>query len=259
MGNLFRDIKTNEIAKRQLRPELSSTVNTSSPSIVEISTVKEILFARTISFANSVTSGLYAINGYTPVADEVVILANQTTSIENGAYIVSSGDWTKIDDLNKYYRFVIETGDFGGYEYRLDGRPIADSVSPSFIQVYPNPNIAIKSVLNEVTTAQIANLNTTPVIIKSAEPNLLISNVLVYADNFTASAGGNIDFNLTDGTASVTLATLTNATLQNGLRYFNLQLLTGFEGNFTNDVRLEIEANSGLTGNKSLFIKVFYG
>lgn len=59
--------------------------------------VKPFAPVKAASTANIATlSGLAAIDGYTPVAGERVLLKNQTTASQNGIYTVSATAWTKV-------------------------------------------------------------------------------------------------------------------------------------------------------------------
>ena len=55
--------------------------------------------AQCASTANIATlSGLTAIDGYTPVAGDRILLKNQTTASANGIYVAAAGSWTRSAD-----------------------------------------------------------------------------------------------------------------------------------------------------------------
>lgn len=56
--------------------------------------------ARVATTANITLSGLQTIDGVTTVADDRVLVKDQTTTTENGLYSASSGTWTRCVDAN---------------------------------------------------------------------------------------------------------------------------------------------------------------
>lgn len=50
--------------------------------------------------ANITLSGLQAIDGYTTVANDRVLVKNQTTASQNGIYVAASGSWTRAGDAD---------------------------------------------------------------------------------------------------------------------------------------------------------------
>jgi hypothetical protein len=56
----------------------------------------------TASTSNIALTGLYSINGYTPLAGERVLVKEQTNSAENGIYLASSGIWTRALDFDSW-------------------------------------------------------------------------------------------------------------------------------------------------------------
>jgi hypothetical protein len=55
---------------------------------------------RIASTANLTLSGLTAIDGVTPVANDRVLAKNQTTQSQNGIYLAASGAWTRATDAD---------------------------------------------------------------------------------------------------------------------------------------------------------------
>jgi hypothetical protein len=53
---------------------------------------------RLASTANVALTGLTAIDGVTPIANDRILLKNQTTTSQNGIYLASSGAWTRATD-----------------------------------------------------------------------------------------------------------------------------------------------------------------
>lgn len=63
-------------------------------------------FARVATTANIVLSGLQTIDGELLVATDRVLVKNQTTTSQNGVYIVSAGAWTRALDFNTPAEFI---------------------------------------------------------------------------------------------------------------------------------------------------------
>lgn len=55
---------------------------------------------RAMTTVNHSLSGLAAIDGVTPVANDRVLVAQQTTASQNGVYVAASGAWTRAADLD---------------------------------------------------------------------------------------------------------------------------------------------------------------
>jgi hypothetical protein len=53
---------------------------------------------KTVADSNIGLSGLSAVNGYTPIAGDRVLVIGQTTATENGVYDAASGGWTRSTD-----------------------------------------------------------------------------------------------------------------------------------------------------------------
>jgi len=60
--------------------------------------VKPFAPVKAATTANITLSGLAAIDGYTPVASDRILVKNQTTASQNGIYTAASGAWLKITD-----------------------------------------------------------------------------------------------------------------------------------------------------------------
>lgn len=55
---------------------------------------------RCATTANIVLSGIQAIDGVTVVANDRVLVKNQTTAAQNGVYLAAAGAWTRSTDLD---------------------------------------------------------------------------------------------------------------------------------------------------------------
>lgn len=76
---------------------------------------------KTVTTANHALSGLAAINGYTPVAGDRILVTAQTAGAANGIYDASSGAWTRSADANTSSKIagavvIIERGTFAGFK-----------------------------------------------------------------------------------------------------------------------------------------------
>lgn len=56
----------------------------------------------TTSSSNIALTGLYNVNGYTPVAGERILVKDQTNPVDNGIYLASSGIWTRATDFDSW-------------------------------------------------------------------------------------------------------------------------------------------------------------
>lgn len=65
--------------------------------------------------ANITLSGLQAIDGYTTLAGDRVLVKNQTTSSQNGIYLASASAWTRATDMNVWAEVA------GAYTVILNG------------------------------------------------------------------------------------------------------------------------------------------
>lgn len=80
---------------------------------------------RTVSTANITLSGAQLVNGVSLNVGDRVLVAGQTTSAQNGPYLVSNGPWTRTVDFDTSSdaqlgsRFVILEGTFAGQLWHL--------------------------------------------------------------------------------------------------------------------------------------------
>lgn len=56
----------------------------------------------TASSSNIALTGLYNINGYTPITGERILVKEQSTASENGIYIASAGIWSRSTDFDSW-------------------------------------------------------------------------------------------------------------------------------------------------------------
>jgi hypothetical protein len=83
---------------------LDPTVSTDGATKNYVDTTAQGLSAKTAcvcaTTANITLSGLQAIDGYTTLANDRVLVKNQTTTSANGIYVAASGAWTRALDMD---------------------------------------------------------------------------------------------------------------------------------------------------------------
>lgn len=58
------------------------------------------------TLANITLSGLQTIDGYTTLANDRVLVKNQTNAADNGIYVAASGAWSRSDDANTWNELI---------------------------------------------------------------------------------------------------------------------------------------------------------
>lgn len=76
----------------------------------------------TVATTNIATTGLFAINGYTPTAGQRVLRIGQTDQKQNGVYIAGTGTWVRATDSDtdgelRGFFYLISNGTFSGYKF----------------------------------------------------------------------------------------------------------------------------------------------
>lgn len=116
---------------------------------------------KTVATLNIGLSGLSAINGYTPIAGDRILVIGQTTATANGVYDAASSGWTRSTDSDS-------DAELRGYQYLI--------TAGTFINArYGNTNqstITIGS--TNITYQQISNAETDPIF--TASPSFGITN-----------------------------------------------------------------------------------
>lgn len=77
---------------------------------------------KTVATSNIVLSGLSAINGYTPIAGDRVLVIGQTNATQNGVYDAASGSWARSTDSDtdaelRSYQYLITAGTYINARY----------------------------------------------------------------------------------------------------------------------------------------------
>jgi hypothetical protein len=116
---------------------------------------------KTVATSNVGLSGLSAVNGYTPIAGDRILVIGQTNATENGVYDAASGSWTRSADSDT-------DAELRGYQYLI--------TAGTFINTrYGNTNLtAITIGTTNITYQQISNAETDPIF--TASPSFGITN-----------------------------------------------------------------------------------
>lgn len=77
---------------------------------------------KTVADSNIGLSGLSAINGYTPIAGDRILVIGQTNATQNGVYDAASGGWTRSADSDtdaelRGYQYLITAGTYINARY----------------------------------------------------------------------------------------------------------------------------------------------
>lgn len=116
---------------------------------------------KTVATSNIGLSGLSAINGYTPIAGDRILVIGQTNATQNGVYDAASGSWTRSTDSDT-------DAELRGYQYLI--------TAGTYINArYGNTNqSAITIGTTNITYQQISNAETDPIF--TASPSFGITN-----------------------------------------------------------------------------------
>lgn len=152
---------------------------------------------RAATTANITLSGLQTVDGVVLVANDRVLVKNQTSGASNGIYLASTGSWTR-------------TSDFQGNRAAVDGTLV-------FVRLGTASALAVY-VLSCATSP--ANIGTTSLTFN------LVSVVVGNAGSFTTlTASGQITSSLATGTAPFVIASTTK------VANLNVDLLDGTDWN----------------------------
>jgi hypothetical protein len=77
---------------------------------------------KTVAIVNISLSGLSAVNGYTPIAGDRILVIGQTSQLENGVYDASSSGWSRSTDSDsdtelRGYQYLVTAGTYINYRY----------------------------------------------------------------------------------------------------------------------------------------------
>ena len=119
---------------------------------------------KTVATSNVGLSGLSAVNGYTPIAGDRILVIGQTNATENGVYDAASGGWTRSTDSDT-------DAELRGYQYLI--------TAGTFINArYGNTNqSAITIGTTNITYQQISNAEIDPIFTASASFGITNTNI----------------------------------------------------------------------------------
>lgn len=109
----IQDATTSQKGAVQLTDSVTSTSTTSAATPNSVKQAYDLAATalaglhfhdpvHTATSTNITLSGLSAVNGYTPVAGDRILVKNQTTQADNGIYSASSGSWTRTTDFDSW-------------------------------------------------------------------------------------------------------------------------------------------------------------
>lgn len=171
---MINNIRHRSIPARSLKTKNNISISSSSFGITgeetEV-TANEFytIDVQTVTTSNHPLSGLSAINGYTLVSGDLVLVQAQNTAYENGIYGASSGNWVRINqDPNFNSRIIVRGGDYSGTEWRFeDPYKRIDIDSIEYTQVHPKYSLIDTEIT--LNSTQLTNIHTTPITIVSAQ------------------------------------------------------------------------------------------
>jgi hypothetical protein len=143
---------------------------------------------KTVATTNVGLSGLAAINGYTPVAGDRILVVGQSTQSANGIYEAASGGWTRATDSDT-------DAELRGYQYLI--------TAGTFINArYGNTNQTTITVGSTAITYQTISAGESDPIF-TASPSFAITNTNI--SNWNTSYNRSIVSSAFSGTATQTL------------------------------------------------------
>jgi phage-related tail fiber protein len=128
--------------------------------------------------ANITLSGLQSIDGVTPVANDRILVKDQTDATENGVYYAASGNWTRAPDFSHTGQVVEGTRVFvtdgtvnGGTEWRIttSGTIVFDTSSITFVA-----NSLVSLILTDGITAPSATVGKAKIYVDTSDGDLKV-------------------------------------------------------------------------------------
>lgn len=119
---------------------------------------------KTVATSNVGLSGLSAINGYTPIAGDRILVIGQTNATANGVYDAASGSWTRSTDSDT-------DAELRGYQYLI--------TAGTYINArYGNTNQTVIVIgTTNITYQQISNAETDPIFTASPSFGITGTNI----------------------------------------------------------------------------------
>lgn len=109
----IQDATTSQKGAVQLTDSVTSTSTTSAATPNSVKQAYDLAASaaaglhfhdpvETATSSNITLSGLSAVNGYTPIAGDRILVKNQSTQAENGIYVADSSTWSRATDFDTW-------------------------------------------------------------------------------------------------------------------------------------------------------------
>ncbi len=124
---------------------------------------------KTVATTNITLSGLSAVNGYTPVAGDRILVIGQNTQSENGVYDAASSGWTRSTDSDsdtelRGYQYLVTAGTNANFRYGNTNQSTitvgSTAITYQTISAAESDPIFTASPSFGITTTNISNWNT---------------------------------------------------------------------------------------------------
>ena len=129
----IQDATTSQKGAVQLTDSVTSTSTTSAATPNSVKQAYDLAATalaglhfhdpvETATSSNITLSGLSAVNGYTPIAGDRILVKDQSTQADNGVYVAASGAWSRATDFDSWdevYTSAVYTkqGNFSGESF----------------------------------------------------------------------------------------------------------------------------------------------
>ena len=122
--------------------------------------VKPIPPVKCATAQNITLSGLVTIDGYQLLADDRVLVKNQTTPSQNGIYVAKTGAWVKVTQSVKGYLVFVENGDtYNDWKFYCENAVLMDVPTYNWIAYSKVDTISAGTgLLKAGTTIRIKNI-----------------------------------------------------------------------------------------------------
>jgi Chaperone of endosialidase len=164
---------------------------------------------KTVATSNVGLSGLSAINGYTPIAGDRILVIGQTTATQNGVYDAALGGWTRSTDSDtdaklRGYQYLITAGTYINARYGNTNQS-AITIGTTNITYQQISNAEIDPIFTAspsfgITGTNISNWNTA---YDRSPITLAVSGTTTKTITLTKQSGTTLTASFTDTVTSV--------------------------------------------------------